>query len=147
MEFICQKKTRRNYPRYYNVVPIGVSELSTNYEKPERQPNVYGSSKQSDLCAPKSPGQDNSGAESKECRQGDYTDMKLEFDMNTADSLDKDSLSTLEFSHSSFKENMEQKPNERVNFRNEFNTATKISKVKVVCVNLAEAFLTRKVKR
>ena len=119
------KKTRRNYPRYYNVVPIGVSEVSTNYEKPERWPNVYGSSKQSDLCAPKSPGQDNSGAESKECRQGDYTDMKLEFDLNTANSLDKDSLSTLEFSHGSFKENMEQKPNEGVNFRNEFNTATK----------------------
>ena len=86
---------------------------------------MYGSSKQSDLCAPKSPGQDNSGVESKECRQGDYTDMKLEFDMNTANSLDEDSLSTLEISHSGFEENMEQKPDEGVNFRNEFNTATK----------------------
>ena len=38
MEFICKKKTRRNYPRYYNAVPIEASEVSTNYEKPERQP-------------------------------------------------------------------------------------------------------------
>ena len=58
MNLFVKKKTRRNYPSYYNVVPTGVSEVSTNYEKPERQPDVYGSSKQSDLCAPKSPGQD-----------------------------------------------------------------------------------------
>ena len=75
-----------------------------------------------DLCALKFPGQDNSSAESKECKQGDYTDMKLEFDMNTAN---EDSLSTIEFSHSGFKENMEQKPNEEIHFRKEFNTGTK----------------------
>ena len=107
---------------------------------------MYGSTKQSDLCAPKSPGQDNSSAESKECKQGDYTDMKLEFDMNTANSLDEDSLSTLEFSHSGFKENMEQKPNEGVNFRKNLTLLQKMSRVKMVCANLAEVFLTMKVK-